>query len=54
MWLRHPLPKFVIDFAGPDWPWLTFESIDGAFMSGDRFIPNVRSLHFISEKDPMF
>ena len=41
IWLRHPLPTFVFDFAGPEWPWLTFESLDGSFVNGDRFIPNV-------------
>jgi len=54
LWLRHPLPFFVIDFAGPEWSWLTFESIGGAFISGERFVTNVKSLHFKSEKDFLF
>jgi len=52
--MKHPLPTFVIDFAGPEWPWITFNSYDGKFISGERFTPNVESIHFVSEKDPLY
>ena len=48
------MPYFVIDFAGPDWAWLTFDAINGSFVSGERFIPGVKSIHFTSNKDPLF
>ena len=44
----------MVDFAGPEWSWLTFESIGGSFISGERFVTNVKSLHFKSDKDFLF
>lgn len=54
IWMRHPMPTFVLDFACADWPWLTIDGIGGNFISGDRFMPNVKSLHFVSDKDPLY
>ena len=51
--LRHRLPFFCVDFNGPKWDFITYELFKSSFVSGDVFIPNCESLHFISEKDPM-
>ena len=51
--LRHPLPYFVVDFNGPKWDFITYDFLKSSFISGDIFIPNCESLHFISDKDPM-
>ena len=50
--LTHPLPYFMIDFNGPKWDFITYDFVKSSFVSGDIFIPNCESLHFISEKDP--
>ena len=51
--LKHRMPYFVIDFNGPKWDIITYESIDSKFVSGEVFIPNVDSIHFVSDKDTM-
>lgn len=51
--IRHPMPYFAIDFNGPKWDHITYEFLKSSFISGDMFIPNCESLHFVSDKDPM-
>lgn len=52
--LRHALPTFVIDFAAAKWDFITFDFVHGRFVSGDVFIPSVHSIHYRSEKDPLY
>jgi hypothetical protein len=55
MEIKHPLPSFVIDFSAAKWDFITYlSSPNQRFISGDVFIPNVASLHFRSEKDPLY
>ena len=51
--MRHPLPGFVIDFAAAKWPFITFD-FKKSFVAADVFLPNVPSLHYQSEKDPLY
>ena len=51
--LRHPLPYFIIDFNGPKWDFITYDFLKSSFISGEMFIPNCESIHFVSDKDPM-
>ena len=51
--LRHRMPFFAIDFNGPKWDVLTYDFFKSQFVSGDIFIPNCESLHFVSDKDSM-
>jgi len=48
------LPSFVIDFAAAKWDFITFEFLQSKFVSGDVFIPNVESIHYKSDKDPLY
>ena len=50
-WLRYPLPYFVIDFNAPVHNLGTFEYLRSSFVTGERYVPDVDSLHFISDKD---
>ena len=52
--LRHPMPKFMIDFSAANWSFLTFEFDRGIFISGDTFLPGVASLHFRSKTDELY
>ena len=52
--LRHPLPTFAIDFAAARWDFFSFEWLKDKFVSGEVFIPNVETIHFRSEKDPLY
>ena len=49
--MRHKMPYFVIDFNGPAWDHITYEFLGSHFVSGEHFIPQMESLHFISDKD---
>ena len=51
--LRHPIPSFVIDFAAAKWPFITFD-FKKNFIDGDVFLPNVMTIHYQSEKDPLY
>ena len=48
------MPSFVIDFAAAKWDFITFELLQSKFVSGDVFIPNVESIHYKSDKDPLY
>ena len=52
--LKYPLPNFLIDFCGPRRDHTTFEFVNSEFISGERFIPGVESLHVVSEKDALY
>ena len=51
MWVRHRMPFFVVDFNGPAWEYITFEFLGSEFVSGETFITQMESIHFISDKD---
>ena len=51
--LKHALPYFVVDFNGPKYDFITYELFKSSFVSGDIFIPNCESLHFVSDNDPL-
>ena len=51
LWMRYPLPYFLIDFNAPVGELGTFEYLRSSFVSGERYVPNVDSIHFVSDKD---
>ena len=49
--LKYPIPRFIIDFVGPNRDVFTYE-YDSKFVSIDKFIPSIESVHVLSEADP--
>lgn len=47
------MPKFVIDFSAAKWDFITFNFHD-KFVSGEVFVPNVKSLHYRSSTDELY
>ena len=45
------MPYFLIDFNGGRNPYMTYNFLDNSFLTKCNFIPNIETLHFISQKD---
>ena len=45
------MPSFHIDFSGPKWELLSFESETGKFMQTECFIGELESMHWVSDND---
>ena len=49
--LRHAPPSFVIGFNCPSFDHITTEFVNRSFITGDFFIPDTESIHFVSDSD---
>jgi len=50
VWLRHPLPYFLIDFSGIKYDISTFEFIRSNFLSAETLIKQ-DTISYLSKKD---